>query len=129
MHELRVYRAIAPDGDCRCFSGGRRKQDRGVDHLFQKALEVGSILLFHRFVIEKQYDPAVPLFFEKGDQAENVPRRQLGAGTLEIVEADELVRSEEHTSELQSLMRISYAVFRLKKKTPTTDRRHPQPNI
>src|SRR3546814_5407355 len=26
------------------------------------------------------------------------------------------VRSEEHTSELQSLMRISYAVFRLKKK-------------
>src|SRR3546814_7465096 len=28
----------------------------------------------------------------------------------------ELVRSEEHTSELQSLMRISYAVFCLKKK-------------
>src|SRR3546814_16113563 len=27
------------------------------------------------------------------------------------------VRSEEHTSELQSLMRISYAVFRLKKKS------------
>src|SRR3546814_9195444 len=26
-------------------------------------------------------------------------------------------RSEEHTSELQSLMRISYAVFRLKKKS------------
>src|SRR3546814_10225261 len=29
-----------------------------------------------------------------------------------------LVRSEEHTSELQSLMRISYAVFCLKKKKP-----------
>src|SRR3546814_5231074 len=29
-------------------------------------------------------------------------------------------RSEEHTSELQSLMRISYAVFFLKKKTKTT---------
>src|SRR3546814_2841647 len=28
-----------------------------------------------------------------------------------------LMRSEEHTSELQSLMRISYAVFCLKKKT------------
>src|SRR3546814_5499862 len=27
-------------------------------------------------------------------------------------------RSEEHTSELQSLMRISYAVFRLNKKKP-----------
>src|SRR3546814_10350120 len=31
--------------------------------------------------------------------------------------AFELVRSEEHTSELQSLMRILYAVFCLKKKT------------
>src|SRR3546814_6685933 len=29
------------------------------------------------------------------------------------------IRSEEHTSELQSLMRISYAVFCLKKKTNT----------
>src|SRR3546814_1078288 len=28
------------------------------------------------------------------------------------------LRSEEHTSELQSLMRISYAVFRLKKNKP-----------
>src|SRR3546814_1608162 len=28
------------------------------------------------------------------------------------------IRSEEHTSELQSLMRISYAVFCLKKKKP-----------
>src|SRR3546814_2704645 len=32
----------------------------------------------------------------------------------------EAVRSEEHTSELQSLMRISYAVFSLKKKTAHT---------
>src|SRR3546814_5814138 len=31
-----------------------------------------------------------------------------------------LLRSEEHTSELQSLMRISYAVFCLKKQIPTT---------
>src|SRR3546814_2697285 len=34
-------------------------------------------------------------------------------------------RSEEHTSELQSLMRISYAVFCLKTKIPTpTDQEH-----
>src|SRR3546814_9450273 len=32
-------------------------------------------------------------------------------------------RSEEHTSELQSLMRISYAVFCLKKKKITNERR------
>src|SRR3546814_2415603 len=34
-----------------------------------------------------------------------------------ILETPIAVRSEEHTSELQSLMRISYAVFCLKKKT------------
>src|SRR3546814_8084789 len=33
-------------------------------------------------------------------------------------------RSEEHTSELQSLMRISYAVFCLKKKTTSTNNKH-----
>src|SRR3546814_4753728 len=34
-----------------------------------------------------------------------------------------IVRSEEHTSELQSLMRISYAVFCLKKKKKTNIKR------
>src|SRR3546814_7842342 len=33
-------------------------------------------------------------------------------------------RSEEHTSELQSLMRISYAVFCLKKKNQITPHNH-----
>src|SRR3546814_7649086 len=36
-------------------------------------------------------------------------------------------RSEEHTSELQSLMRISYAVFCLKKKKSYTDNAHNNP--
>src|SRR3546814_6233011 len=36
--------------------------------------------------------------------------------------AHERRRSEEHTSELQSLMRISYAVFCLKKKKTTTEK-------
>src|SRR3546814_10761926 len=36
----------------------------------------------------------------------------------------EAARSEEHTSELQSLMRISYAVFCLKKKTNNIERKH-----
>src|SRR3546814_9695637 len=35
-------------------------------------------------------------------------------------------RSEEHTSELQSLMRISYAVFCLKKKKKKTKKKKPQ---
>src|SRR3546814_5761559 len=40
--------------------------------------------------------------------------RNVGSGTVDCG-----TRSEEHTSELQSLMRISYAVFCLKKKTKT----------
>src|SRR3546814_6912622 len=56
-----------------------------------------------------------------------------GAGSAESIKAradairgqiersDSEYRSEEHTSELQSLMRISYAVFCLKKKTKQKD--------
>src|SRR3546814_8376132 len=35
----------------------------------------------------------------------------------ELLSVAQFLRSEEHTSELQSLMRLSYAVFCLKKKT------------
>src|SRR3546814_7751545 len=38
------------------------------------------------------------------------------------LDENEVLRSEEHTSELQSLMRISYAVFCLKKKKKITKR-------
>src|SRR3546814_10533031 len=40
----------------------------------------------------------------------------VGGDNLQDLKAGYIVRSEEHTSELQSLMRISYAVFCLKKK-------------
>src|SRR3546814_14491658 len=50
----------------------------------------------------------------------SVPLGQVGVGDRLRVRPGEKVpvdgRSEEHTSELQSLMRISYAVFCLKKK-------------
>src|SRR3546814_2090275 len=51
--------------------------------------------------------------------------RSFGAGFTEIEarwmrEHEWAQRSEEHTSELQSLMRISYAVFCLKKKKKTS---------
>src|SRR3546814_2759573 len=51
------------------------------------------------------------------EQAENyaVASRLVAAKTAAAQNTDE-DRSEEHTSELQSLMRISYAVFCLKKK-------------
>src|SRR3546814_5774569 len=39
------------------------------------------------------------------------------AGWDQVIGSSGTIKSEEHTSELQSLMRISYAVFCLKKKT------------
>src|SRR3546814_8695981 len=44
-------------------------------------------------------------------------RHQLLADETGVLRELEAPRSEEHTSELQSLLRISYAVFCLKKKT------------
>src|SRR3546814_1633185 len=47
-----------------------------------------------------------------------VTERLLGEiGVGGVVTGDDFTKSEEHTSELQSLMRISYAVFCLKKNT------------
>src|SRR3546814_1665352 len=53
-----------------------------------------------------------------GDIAVQVGKRQLHGLDLDVLG---LHRSEEHTSELQSLMRISYAVFCLKKKKKQTE--------
>src|SRR3546814_1619182 len=49
----------------------------------------------------------------RGDPADRLRGRLVGG-------EDQQGRSEEHTSELQSLMRISYAVFCLKKKKTKT---------
>src|SRR3546814_10041097 len=53
------------------------------------------------------------------DKLRDLPVVHFDEGSLDsVVEAAlQKPRSEEHTSELQSLMRISYAVFCLKKKT------------
>src|SRR3546814_6644376 len=46
--------------------------------------------------------------------------RRAADNVAERTEAADLIRSEEHTSEIQSLMRISYAVFCLNKKSRNT---------
>src|SRR3546814_10839598 len=55
--------------------------------------------------------------------AQRISQTLLNRGNLEQTDRGGLTlgRSEEHTSELQSLMRISYAVFCLKKKNQTTN--------
>src|SRR3546814_3210526 len=54
------------------------------------------------------------------------PRQPVGLGILrgEVLRQGRNIRSEEHTSELQSLMRISYAVFCLKKKKTNQRQQH-----
>src|SRR3546814_4374252 len=62
--------------------------------------------------------PAIAI---SGDEHRALPLQGVDAA-LRILQAllERMERSEEHTSELQSLMRISYAVFCLKKKIHST---------
>src|SRR3546814_3163271 len=58
--------------------------------------------------------PMATPVFDGATEAEN--KKMLALADLPSSGQAQLYRSEEHTSELQSLMRISYAVFCLKKK-------------
>src|SRR3546814_9293994 len=64
-------------------------------------------------------EPAVP-----ASKPSSAPSAAAGSGRKADIE-----RSEEHTSELQSLMRNSYAVFCLKKKNKTSKHNHNYDNI
>src|SRR3546814_2402592 len=100
-----------------CRRAPRSISSRPSDEGFRTAISsprpwIPSIFAFHRHRIddqENQYprtsDPAA----SDGEGGRGWPRNHMA-------------RSEEHTSELQSLMRISYAVFCLKKKTEYTNR-------
>src|SRR3546814_4324116 len=76
----------------------------------------------------KSGSPDTPEFGSRTDPASNLQLtarcvyaiKNLGLETVADVDScSDLNRSEEHTSELQSLMRISYAVFCLKTKNNT----------
>src|SRR3546814_7462451 len=60
-------------------------------------------------------DLMVPILKQDRPRTETTPEA-ITAGVREIMRLGAITRSEEHTSELQSLMRNSYAVFCLKKK-------------
>src|SRR3546814_5218465 len=65
---------------------------------------IGDVTALSVLAGQLQYDPMVP-------RRERRLAFAIQQGMLRLIP-----RSEEHTSELQSLMRISYAVFCLKKK-------------
>src|SRR3546814_7566964 len=75
-----------------------------------KALSVGAKAVL-RSVWRSEYWP--PSWMMHASTMKSSRRRAITAA-----------RSEEHTSELQSLMRISYAVFCLKKKTTIKDQNY-----
>src|SRR3546814_1791995 len=58
----------------------------------------------------------IGVILDVGANADCRPDNLLQFGILGKLLMENIYRSEEHTSELQSLMRISYAVFCLKKK-------------
>src|SRR3546814_9300855 len=85
----------------------------------EKASGIGS-----RFVVDKAgiLDPThmAPRIAERSNDELSI------LAEIGVAAAKDALRSEEHTSELQSLMRISYAVFCLKKKN-NTDHQSPKP--
>src|SRR3546814_4900384 len=71
----------------------------------------------HRLPRRGQHRQRIEGPAEEGQRIDDEQRHHLQLlETLRPDADDEAERSEEHTSELQSLMRISYAVFCLKKK-------------
>src|SRR3546814_10788153 len=64
----------------------------------------------------------MPRLRERIDGARSADSGALNSRSAAGTRCGQRRRSEEHTSELQSLMRISYAVFCLKKKKRTQDK-------
>src|SRR3546814_5588799 len=107
----------------------RRVADHGVDHSAQDAaadtaallaLGTAAIVILARLGRRSRHlaEQAAELRL-RGRGRKQARRECCGSREYFPCHLIHLCRSEEHTSELQSLMRISYAVFCLKKKTTT----------
>src|SRR3546814_7887193 len=110
-----------------------RVRRRGVGRpLAVAAIAIGAMLLGAAALVLRQgFNAPPPYRYEMGDlvpPGDLDPAFQSAAAGVAVHRAvvmstsgdTPLARSEEHTSELQSLMRISYAVFCLKKKKQYT---------
>src|SRR3546814_4653221 len=94
-----------------------------TDTLFPYTTLFRSLGARHVFINEADYPPALaaiedapPCIILLGDGARLAQPCVALVGARNASGNGQKLRSEEHTSELQSLMRISYAVFCLKKK-------------
>src|SRR3546814_5545512 len=110
-------------GGLREVAGARHRRHQfleapaGNQHVAHTGVEiaVASIAQHQLFVGVEEREAAGQRFDRLTQPLLRRRRRHLGAP----------LRSEEHTSELQSLMRISYAVFCLKKKNETPNNTQP----
>src|SRR3546814_6544004 len=97
--------------DCTCISRPLLDDEIGLQY-HNRTLTIGRVLA------ARGNTEVVP---QGATSTRGTILRRIGASALTVVllvgELAHVLRSEEHTSELQSLMRISYAVFCLKKKT------------
>src|SRR3546814_8889566 len=103
-----------------------RCRTAGEDDALQRAVVIDHVQAFIRLL--ERHDLAVDagLAHAAGDQLGDLRSEIDNKNALRHRRSEEPLselngmRSEEHTSELQSLMRTSYAVFCLKQKTNTT---------
>src|SRR3546814_1420787 len=87
-----------------------------VDHMVQSGVKTAGFIGFNDAYGENWLKVFTELAQENNIKLIAVERYQRSDSSVTGQALKVLSRSEEHTSELQSLMRISYAVFCLKKK-------------
>src|SRR3546814_3192457 len=139
MDEKRVVHIVDDEDSIRRSTGFMLKKSgfsvtpwvSGVEFLKNlKHTEQGCILLDVRMPemdgLEVQQELnargiSMPVVVLTGHGDVTIAVRAMKAGAVDFIEKP--FRSEEHTSELQSLMRISYAVFCLKQTNYTTTKR------
>src|SRR3546814_5016278 len=83
-----------------------------------RSVDDNVVLVVDHLAAESPHQPVGPRTVADRIAERHAGRRALGMQRLAQLE-EAVHRSEEHTSELQSLMRISYAVFCLQKKNQT----------
>src|SRR3546814_9420983 len=101
--------------------GGRKSGVRYADYALGKFFDAAKMHDWYRntlFVIVADHGARVYGAADVPLHSYEIPILILAPGHLPPGRSDTLIsRSEEHTSELQSLMRTSYAVFCLRKKS------------
>src|SRR3546814_6396296 len=102
-----------------------------IEYSQQNLWMIDERLTFHSFISSDKRNKSLRVL-----ESSDIQRGDIVIFDEKIIFSDDTpddkplnsIRSEEHTSELQSLMRISYAVFCLKQKNNNVKKTHEQNN-